>query len=191
MVLISPETNHFVEDRMYRLVAGGLLLTIAGSAAAQTLEGRVITYGQMSELVANQPLKVFVNTGTDVAARTELLKQLGAAISISVVDAPGDAQAVFTFGRQKEQRDMGQKTVVTPTDNGGVTETKQQETVTVETGDGYVACYIGADTARMYFSWKGENQSFWGPLGTPNATKAFVKAFMKDWQAAGGQKLGN
>jgi hypothetical protein len=43
----------------------------------------------------------------------------------------------------------------------------------------------------MYFSWKGENQSFWGPLGTPNATKAFIKAFMKDWQAAGGQKLGN
>lgn len=175
---------------MYRLVAASLVVTVAGSAHAQTVDGRVVTYGQMSELVANQPLKVFANTGTDIAARNELLKQLGAAISISVVDSPSDAQAVFVFGREKEQRDMGQKTVVTPTDDGGVTETKQQETVPVEKGDGYVARYIGADTVRMYFSWKGENQSFWGPLGTPNATKAFVKAFMKDWQAAGGQKLG-
>jgi hypothetical protein len=174
---------------MQKLVIAGVLMAAAQGVSAQSVDGRVVTYGQMSELVANQPLKVFANTGTDIAARNELLKQLGAAIAISVVDSPAEAQAVFVFGREKEQRDMGQKTIVTPTNDGGVTETKQQETVPVEKGDGYVARYIGADTVRMYFSWKGENQSIWGSLGNPNATKAFVKAFMKDWQAAGGQKL--
>jgi hypothetical protein len=152
-------------------------LALACACITVTLAQRpTIEYGSPSDLKGVK--KIFVDTGTEMEVRENILKELGKSKKktpdLEVVSRPEDAEIILAFGASASTYLAQVNTA--PVDDGAVVSHPVYRQVVH--GDGVVLKPLGENRVRLLMSFKDSRSSRFERRPSTNFAREFIHKYM-------------
>lgn len=155
---------------MLKILTVAAVLVFSFTCQAQTIE-----YGSPADLKGIT--KIFVDTGTEMEVRKNILKEISKSKKkipdLIIVSRPEDAEIILSFGAVTNTYLSGINT--TPTYGGIISRPTYGNVIQ---GNGIVVKLLANNRVRLIMSFEDSRSSRWERRPSTNFAREFVRAYM-------------